>query len=151
MMRIEAGVEDQGTVEGHAADRVGASAGCYDGAFPEAVGDPSCHLLVGVHDEVGHPLVAEMGEETEIFYEEKADFGISGGPAIGDLWVMDYGADHADALTLDLHWLYDSCLPDFERPFAELFKMEQIVGAVFHSYFGLSGNNREYSGLIPFF
>ena len=101
MMGVEAGVEDEGAVEGHAANRVGASAGSYDGAFPEAVGDPSGHLLVSVHDEVGHPPVAYLTQEAEIFYEEETDFSIIGRPAVGDMGVVDYGADHAGALALD--------------------------------------------------
>ena len=46
--------------------------------------------------------------------------------------IVDYGADHAGALTLNFEGLYYSGLPDRERLFAKLFEMETIVGAVFH-------------------
>ena len=132
VMWVEACVEDQGAVEGHAADRIGAPAGGGDGAFPEAVGDPSCHLLVGVHDEIGHPFVADLTQEAEIFYEEEAHLGIVGRPAVGNLRVVDYGADHAGALTLDLQRLNDSRLPGAERLFVELPEMEEVIGAFSH-------------------
>ena len=135
MMRVEACVEDQGAVEGHAADRIGAPAGGGDGAFPEAVGNPSGHLLVGVHDEIGHPLVADMTQKAKIFYEEETDFGVIGRPAVGNLRIVDYGADHACTLTLDLHRLDDSGLPEEERLFVKLLEGEEIDGLGFHSDF----------------
>ena len=107
VMRIKAGVEDECSMKGEATDGVGASAGSCYGAFLEVVDDPSGHLLVGVHDEISHPFVAEMAQEAEIIYQEEADLGVSGRPAIGYLRIVDYGADHAGALTLDLHRLYD--------------------------------------------
>ena len=131
VMRIEAGVEDEGAMKGEATDRVGASArGCY-GARSEGGEETARHGFVGVHDKVGHPFVAKMREVTEVFDEEEAYFGILRRPAIGDLRVMDYGSDHAGALTLDFEGFYYSGLPDRERLFAKLFEMETIVG--FHS------------------
>ena len=133
VMRIEAGVEDEGAMKGEATDRVGASArGCYGARF-EAGEESARHRFVGVHDEVGHPFVAEVKEVTEVFDEEEAYFGILRRPAIGDLRVVDNGADQAGSLTLDFEGLYYSGLPDRERLFAKLFEMETIVGAVFHS------------------
>ena len=132
VMGVEAGVEDESTVKGHASDRVGTSAGGYYGAFPEAVGNPSDHLLVGVHDEIGHPLVADLRQEPEVFYEEEAHLSVVGRPPVGYLGIVDYGADHACALTLDFQRLYDSGLPEEERLFVELPEMEEVIGTFSH-------------------
>ena len=61
---------------------------------------------------VGHPFVAELRKVTEVFDEEEAYFGVGGRPAVGDMGIVDYGADHAGALTLDFEGLYYSSLPD---------------------------------------
>lgn len=88
-----------------------------------------------------------MTKETEIFYKQEADFGIGGRPAIGDLGIVDNGAYHVCALTLNFHGLYDSGLPGEERLFAKLLEGEKIDGVVFHG-FRLFGIILEYSGIF---
>ena len=76
-----------------------------------------------------------MTQKAEIFYEEEAYFSIVGRPAVGYLRVVDYGADHACALALDLHGLNDAGLPEEEGLFVKLLEGEEIDGLGFHSDF----------------
>jgi hypothetical protein len=70
-----------------------------------------------------------MIQKAEIFYKEESDFGVGRRPAIGDLRIVDYGAYHSGALTLDFHRLYDPGFPRPERAVYKLLKGEEIIGS----------------------
>ena len=129
VMGIKAGVEDEGPVEGEAADRVGTSPRCGYGAGLETGEELTGHRFVGIHDKTGHPVAIKMIQKAEILYKEEADFGVGRRPAGSDVGVMNYGADHACALTLNFHRLYNPGLPGPEGTIYKLLKGEDIIGS----------------------